>query len=243
MADPPSSSLPSLKRLWPMAVVLIVGIVVFALGWDDYLSLSALKEHRASLVAWRQAQPFTAAAVFMGLYVLAVMFSLPGAVWFTVVGGFLFGLACGTTMTVIAATIGACAVFLAARYAFADYCRARAGSAFRCMEQGFLAHGLSYLLFLRLIPIFPFWLVNLVPPLVGMRLRTFFLGTIIGILPGSFVYTLVGHGIGSVLDAGGEPDLGIIFRPQVLAPLVGLALLSLLPVFIKRRRGNQTDEP
>ena len=235
MADAPARPQSSLRRVLPIAVVVVAGIVVFLAGWDDYLSLAALKEHRAALVAWHEARPIASAAAFMGLYAVAVMLSVPGAVWFTIIGGFLFGVVHGVAFTVVAATVGACAVFLAARHAFADFFRARAGGALRRMERGFRANALSYLLFLRLIPVFPFWLVNLVPALLGVPLRTFFLGTLIGILPGSFVYTLVGNGIGAVLDAGGEPDLGIIFEPEVLAPLVGLALLSLVPVLVKRR--------
>ncbi len=243
MADAPARSLLSLKRVLPLAAFVAGGIVVFAIGWDDYLSLAALKEHRAALLAWHEARPVASAAVFIGLYALAVMLSVPGAVWFTVVGGFLFGVVHGTLFTIVAATAGACAFFLVARYALADFFRAKAGGALRRMERGFRKHGLSYLLFLRLVPIFPFWLVNLVPALLGMPLRTFFFGTIIGILPGSFVYTLVGHGIGAVLDAGGEPDLAIIFRPEVLAPLIGLALLSLVPVLVKRRRAGAAADP
>ena len=243
MADAPTRSPISLKRILPIAAVIIAGIVVFATGWDDYLSLAALKEHRAGLIAWHDARPFVSAAAFMGLYAIAVMLSVPGAVWFTVIGGFLFGVVHGTIFTVGAATVGACAIFLAARYAFADFFRARAGNALRRMERGFHENALSYLLFLRLIPIFPFWLVNLVPALLGVPLRTFFLGTLIGILPGSFVYTLVGNGIGAVLDAGGEPDLGIVFEPEVLAPLVGLAVLSLVPVLVKRRRRATAAPP
>jgi uncharacterized membrane protein YdjX (TVP38/TMEM64 family) len=238
MADAPARSPLSLKRVLPIAALAIAGIGVLAAGWDEYLSLAALKEHRAALVAWHEARPVASAVTYIAFYALAVMLSVPGAIWFTIIGGFLFGVVHGTAFTVVAATVGACAVFLAARYAFADYFRAKAGRALRRMERGFRVNALSYLLFLRLIPVFPFWLVNLVPALLGMPLRTFFLGTVVGILPGSFVYTLVGHGIGAVLDAGGEPDLGIIFKPEVLAPLIGLAVLSLVPVLIKRRRAS-----
>jgi uncharacterized membrane protein YdjX (TVP38/TMEM64 family) len=243
MADAPAHSLLSLKRVLPIAVVVIGAIVVFLAGGDEYLSLAALKEHRAALVAWHEERPVASAAAFMGVYALTVMLSVPGAVWLTIVGGFLFGVVHGTAFSIVAATVGACAIFLAARYAFADYFRAKAGNALRRMEQGFRANALSYLLFLRLIPIFPFWLVNLVPALLGVPLRTFFLGTLIGIIPGSFVYTLVGNGIGAVLDAGGEPDLGIIFQPEVLAPLIGLAVLSLVPVLVKRRRASAMADP
>lgn len=245
MADAPSPPLLSLKRILPIAAVGLGVIVVFAAGWDRYLSLAALKHHREALLAWHDARPVVSAAAFIGLYASAVTLSVPGAVWLTIVGGFLFGVVHGTIFSAVAATAGACGIFLAARSAFADYFRARAGKALRRMERGFRANALSYLLFLRLIPIFPFWLVNLVPALLGVSLRTYFFGTIVGILPGTFIYTLVGNGIGAVLDAGRDPDLGIIFRPEVLAPLIGLAVLALIPVLVKRRRaaaGAEADE-
>ncbi|MFO1127133.1 MAG: TVP38/TMEM64 family protein [Rhodospirillales bacterium] len=236
MADAPAPASLSLKRVLPVAALVVTGVAVVAVGWGEYLSLAALKEHRAALTAWHEARPLASAAAFMVVYALAVMLSVPGSVWFTVIGGFLFGLVQGTLLTVIAATFGACAIFLAARYAFADYFRAKAGPTLARMERGFRENALSYLLFLRLIPIFPFWLVNLVPALLGVPLGTYFIGTLIGILPGSFLYTLVGYGIGAVIDAGDEPDLGILFQPAVLGSLIGLAVLSLIPVLVKRRR-------
>jgi uncharacterized membrane protein YdjX (TVP38/TMEM64 family) len=108
------------------------------------------------------------------------------------------------------------------------------------MEAGFREHALSYLLVLRLIPIVPFWLVNLVPALVGVPLRTFFLGTALGIIPGSLVYTCLGNGLGVVIDQGGAPDLGIIFKPEILTPILGLALLALSPVLYRRLKQRRS---
>jgi uncharacterized membrane protein YdjX (TVP38/TMEM64 family) len=124
-----------------------------------------------------------------------------------------------------------------------DVLRTKAGPAVPKLEAGFREHALSYLLVLRLIPIVPFWLVNLVPALVGVPLRTFFVGTALGIIPGSLVYTCVGNGLGVVIDQGETPDLGIIFEPEILMPLLGLALLALSPVFYRRlkERKSTTD--
>ena len=149
-------------------------------------------------------------------------------------GGFLFGTLETTTYVVFGATVGATVIFLAARYAFADYLRAKAGASVRKMEDGFRENAMSYLLFLRLVPVFPFWLVNLVPAFIGVSTRTYVLGTFFGIIPGTFVFASVGSGLGGVFDGGGEPDLGIIFTPGILLPIVGLAVLALIPVFYKK---------
>jgi uncharacterized membrane protein YdjX (TVP38/TMEM64 family) len=111
----------------------------------------------------------------------------------------------------------------------------------RRMEEGFRADALSYLLVLRLIPIFPFWLVNIVPAFLGVPLRTYVLGTLIGIIPGSFVYASVGNGLGAVFDAGQTPDLGIVFEPAILLPIVGLAVLALLPVAYRKSKARRKE--
>lgn len=223
-------------RLVPIAVMAAGFTAAFAFDLDRFLSLDALKQNRDALLEWRADHELLAALAFVAAYALAVALSLPGAIWMTIAGGFLFGTAAATIYVVVAATIGATAVFLAARYAFSGLLQAKAGSAIRKMEAGFGENALSYLLFLRLVPIFPFWLVNLVPAFLGVRLGTFVVGTFFGIIPGSIVYTLVGNGLGAVLDAGGKPDLGLIFAPEVLAPIIGLAVLSLVPAVYRHLR-------
>ncbi len=237
---PTSSRRAGLKRLIPLLVIAAGIALFFALGLDRYLSFQALSDNRQILVAWTEANPVVAAVGYMTLYALTVAFSIPGAVWLTIAGGFVFGVILGTSYTVIGATIGACGIFLAARYALADFFHAKAGPALRRMEAGFRENAASYLLFLRLVPVFPFWLVNLAPAFFGLRLRTFALWTLIGIIPGTFVYVLVGNGVGEYLDRGEKPDLGIIFEPQYIAPILGLAALALLPIVIKRlKRGSR----
>lgn len=226
----------TLWRLVPVALIAAGFAAVFAFDLDRFLGLEALKQNREALLAWRADHEVLAALAFVGAYALVVALSLPGAVWMTIAGGFLFGTVAATIYVVVAATLGAAAIFLAARYAFSDLLHAKAGGAIRKMEAGFGENALSYLLFLRLVPIFPFWLVNLVPAFLGVPLGTFVVGTFFGIIPGSIVYSLVGNGLGAVLDAGGEPDLGLIFAPEVLAPIVGLAVLSLVPVAYKHLR-------
>jgi uncharacterized membrane protein YdjX (TVP38/TMEM64 family) len=178
---------------------------------------------------------------FIVIYTAVTALSIPGAVWITLAGGFIFGFWQGVIYVVFAATCGAVLIFLAARYAFADYFHAKAGPAIIRMEDGFRKNALSYLLFLRLVPVFPFWLVNLVPALLGVQLRTYIIGTFFGIIPGSLVFTWVGSGLGAVLDRGEMPNIGIIFEPVVLFPIIGLSLLSIAPVLYKRYRAPRSE--
>jgi uncharacterized membrane protein YdjX (TVP38/TMEM64 family) len=227
-------------RVIPLAVIAVATAAFFAFGLNRYFTFEALSQHRDALITWRDRHEILAAATFIAIYVVVVMLSLPCATWLTIIGGFLFGAIAGTIYTVIGATFGACALFLAARFLVGDLLRAKAGPTVGKMEAGFRENAFNYLLVLRLVPLFPFWLVNLVPAFLGVSWRTFFVGTALGIIPGTFVYTLVGNGLGAVIDAGETPDLGVIFRPEVLAPLIGLALLALIPVFYRRIRGHRS---
>ena len=217
------------------AVVLVAGLALFfVFDLGRFLSLEALKLHREALQMWVLEYGFLAALVYAAIYALAVSFSVPGATIITIAGGFLFGPWLATIYVVTAATVGATAVFLAAKFALGDFLRERAGSAIERMEAGFRENEVSYMLILRLVPLFPFWLVNLVPAFLGVRTGVYVLCTLVGIIPGSFVYTLVGDGAGAVLDEGGDLDLGIIFEPRFLAPIVGLVVLACIPVIYKR---------
>ncbi len=224
----------SLKRLIPIAVILAGFVVFFSLGGQQYLSFSMLSEHRDAILAWHADNLILSVALFLVAYALTVAFSLPGATWLTLIGGFVFGTWGALFAVVISATVGSVLIFLAARYAFADFFHAKAGPMVHRMEEGFQENALSYLLFLRLVPIFPFWIVNLVPAVLGVPLRTYVIGTFVGIIPGTFVYCSVGNGLGAIIERGEMPDLGIIFDPPVLVPLVGLAVLSLIPIAYKK---------
>lgn len=235
-----AGSTPRLKRLLPLLVIVAAMAAVFIFDLDRFLSFQALKEHRALLLAWTAENRVLAAIVFIAGYCVMVALSLPGAVWATLAGGFVFGTVTGALYCVIGATLGAVVIFLVARYALADTLKAKAGNAIRKMEAGFNENALSYMFVLRLVPLFPFWLVNLVPAFLGVPLRTYVIGTFFGIMPGSVVYSSVGNGLGAVFEQGGTPDLGIIFEPEVLLPILGLAALSLIPVFYKRIKGGRT---
>ncbi|MFM2043530.1 MAG: hypothetical protein RLY86_2106 [Pseudomonadota bacterium] len=227
-------------RLLPLAVIAAGIAAVFALDLDRYLSFQALAENRQALADFVAANHAVAALAFIGMYAVAVALSIPGAVFLTLGGGFLFGTVLGSLYVVIGATMGATIIFLAARTALGDMLRAKAGPWLSKLEDGFKDGALSYLLFLRLVPVFPFWLVNLVPAFLGVRLSTYVTATVIGIIPGCVVFASVGNGLGAVFDSGAQPDLSIIFQPAVLGPIVGLALLSLIPVAAKRLRARKS---
>ncbi len=241
-APQPAKRRPLWARALPLLIISAGFVAFFAVGLDEYLSFEALGTNRQQLLAWEQSHPVLAAAIFMTIYAVAVAFSVPGAIWLTIAGGFLFGLWLGTIYVVVAATIGACGIFIAARYAFADLLRAKVGNRLQRMERGFRDNGASYLLHLRLVPIYPFWLVNLGPAFFGMPLTTFSLWTLIGIIPGTFVYVWVGTGVGAALDRGEHPDLSIIFDPEIFLPLLALGLLSLLPIAVKRFRASSASD-
>ena len=227
------------SRAVPLLVVAAGIGAFFALGLDRYLSFEALKENRAFLQEWTAEHSVLSAVIFIAAYCVMVALSLPGAVWATLAGGFVFGTWMGGLYVVIGATLGALLIFLIARYALADFFRAKAGNAVKRMEAGFNDNALSYMFVLRLIPLFPFWLVNLVPAFLGVSVRTYIVGTFFGIMPGSLVYASVGNGLGTVFEAGGTPDLGIIFKPEILLPILALAALSLVPVIYKKVRSSR----
>jgi len=226
-------------RVVALLLFVVAVALVFASGANRYLSLSALSENRAKLLDFVGAHSLAAPAAFMAIYVVAVALSVPGAVWLSIAGGFLFGPVLGTTFNVVAATIGATIVFLLARYVIGDLLRARAGPALQKMEDGFRANALSYLLVLRFMPLFPFFLVNLVPAFLGVSLGTFVIGTFFGIIPGALVYSLVGAGLGDALAAGAEINpAAALKQPTVIGALAGLVVLSLIPVFYKKAKSR-----
>ncbi len=229
----------SLRRLVPLLLLAVAMVAVFATGLDRYLSMEVLSENYMQLRAWAAAHPIVAPIAFGLVYAAGVAVSIPGAAIMTLAGGLMFGLVLGTLVVVIAATLGATLVFLIAKTALGEPLRRRASGWIKRMEHGFQEDALSYLLVLRLVPIFPFWLVNIVPAFLGMRLTSYVVATFLGILPGTAVIVSIGNGVGEILEAGETPDLAIIFSPEVLGPLVALAALVLSTTLYKRwRRGR-----
>ncbi len=229
----------SIARLLPMLALLIGLALFFIFGLQDRLNCAALRDNRAWLADWVDTHLVWAVVAFMLGYAGLVALSVPGGAVMTVAGGILFGTIGATAMVVVAATVGATALFLAARTVFRDLLEPRAGPWLTRLQRGFAANELSYLLVLRLVPLFPFFVVNLVPAFLGVRLRTFVLATFFGIIPGTLVFASIGAGLGSIVDADAACSPSQVLRPQVLLPLLGLALLALAPVAYKYlRRGR-----
>jgi uncharacterized membrane protein YdjX (TVP38/TMEM64 family) len=229
-------------RLLPLALLVAAGTGFLAVGGRHYLSFAALAENREWLCGLARRSELAAIPVFIAAYAGLTALAVPGAAIMTVAAGFLFGTWLGLGAASIGSTIGAIVVFLAARAGLAGLA-ARAGPRFRRLEEGFRADALNYLLALRLIPIFPFWLVNFVAGVVGMRLTTYVIATFFGMIPGAFIYASLGDGLGAVIAEGRTPDLRILCRPGVLLPLLGLAALTLLPVLYRRWRARQRKQP
>ncbi len=225
-------------------IVIIAGLLALAVAFrvHERISLAALRENRAALEAFVAAHLVLALGAYMLAYALVVAISLPGALFLTLAGGYLFGTWLGGGATVIAATIGATAIFIAARTAFGDALRARAEGWLGRFESGFRKNAFNYLLALRLFPGAPFFVVNLAPAFLGVSLRDYFLATLIGIVPGTLVYASVGDGLRAAFDAGqaGDPAAAgraLLFSPSVIGPIIGLAALALAPVIVRALRG------
>ena len=228
----------NLKRLAPLLVLAAFIAAAFAFGLDKYLTLDTLRDNRAALSTFVQSHGVAAAVGFVLAYAGVVALSLPGATIMTLAGGFLFGVPLGAPLTVIGATLGATLLFIIARSALGDVLRERAGPFLARMADGFRKDAFSYLLFLRLVPAFPFWAVNLAPALLGMRLLTYVAATALGIIPGTTVFSAFGASLGQIFDAGGEVHLKDVFSPTLISALVGLGILSLLPIAIRHLRAS-----
>jgi uncharacterized membrane protein YdjX (TVP38/TMEM64 family) len=225
----------SLRRLIPLLLLLAVGALFLALGGERYLSFAALADNRARLLAFVERAGLWAPFAYILAYAGLVALSVPGASLMTMAGGFLFGVWAGAACAVVGATSGAIIVFLAARTGLAGIA-GRVGRWAERFEAGFRADGLSYLLLLHLVPLIPFWAVNLMAGTMGLRLRVFVAGTFFGIMPLALVYAGIGSGLGGLLEKGRIPHHGMMLRPGVALPILGLALLVLASVIYRRRR-------
>lgn len=245
-----------LRRLWPLLLLVGIGSLIVAMGWHRYLTLEQLAQNRESLRAMIANNYALALAAFTAVYAVTVAVSIPGGVVLTIAGGFLFGWLLGGVLSIVGATIGATAVYLVARSALRDVLIAKTGPRLQRFAEGFREDALSYLLFLRLIPVFPFWLVNLAPGLLGVPFWTYVVTTFIGIIPGTFAFALAGNGLDSVFDAqqasyesclakageGGHDscvygiDPGALLTTDVIVAVVALGVVSLIPVVAKKLR-------
>lgn len=234
-----------IKRFAPLAVIAVALIAFFVFDLDRYFTLDALREYRGDLRAFATANPLLAPIGMAALYAALVAISFPGAGFLTIFCGFMFGTVLGGTTVVFGATIGATLIFLAARTALGDSLKKKAGPWMEKFEKGFREGEFSYLLIMRLVPAFPFFIVNLVPAFLGAKLRNYVITTAFGIMPATFVYASVGAGAGAVLDAGEELQLaGLLTKPEIIGPLAGLVVVALiLPRLVKRfAKPSQLEE-
>ena len=244
----------SLRRLAPLLVLVVVSVGVIAFGWHRQLSFEEVARHHEALGAFIARHELQAVTAYIALYVTAAALSIPVGFYLTVIGGILFGTVLGGAAALVGATTGAICIFLIARSAIGEYLVRRAGPLAGKLAQGFCADAFSYLLFLRLVPIVPFWMVNLVAALCGVRFATFAAATALGIIPATFIFAFLGAGLDSVITAqqaayhacvaAARPDCRLQFHlhaavtPELIAALVALSVLALGPVVVKHLRGR-----
>src|SRR5262249_4178616 len=265
-ADPHPTSAPapatglrfSIARVLPLVLVAVVTVTVIGMGWHRELSLENLVKHRAMIDDFMATNGPVAIGAFVLLYIAVVSLSIPGgATILTIAGGIVFGTIVGGLAVIVGATTGATIIFLIARSALGEFMLRRAGPLVEKLAEGFRADAFTYLLFLRLVPLFPFWLVNLVPAVCGVSLATFVSATAIGIIPGTFAYSYFGAGLDSVIGAqqkvfraclmAGRGDCRLDFdlkaaaTPQLIAAVIVLAVIALVPVIVKRWRAARAS--
>lgn len=228
--SPRGSPAPGNRALKIALLVVFTGGIAafFALGGEHYLTLEAIKSNRDALLTFTNEHFLAAIAIGFIVYVSAVAFSLPGGLILSLTTGFVFGRVVGTALAVLAATVGATIVFLAARYIFADVARRRMGALGEKINAGFTAGAFNYMLFLRLVPLFPFFIVNLAPAFTSIPLRTYVVATFIGVIPGTFVFVNLGETLGRIDSLQG------LVSVETLGAFALLGLFALVPILLKK---------
>lgn len=229
-------------KLWPVYLIVAGLIAAWRFGLFKFLSLDTLRDQQETLQAFVSENYALAVVTYIAIYAAATLFMLPGALWITIAGGFMFGLVGGTPATIVGATLGASMLFLAAKTSIGTALRERAGPFMKKMEAGFNESPFSYMFALRLLPVVPFPVANIAPALLGAKYREYLITTAVGIIPGVIAYTWLGAGLGATFAAGEEPNLAIIAKNMVPA-LAALGLVSLIPVAYKKLAGRKNDTP
>lgn len=228
-------------RVLPLIAILLVAIVGF-FTLKDFISFEVLRENREALITFRDNNYMATVLGFIAIYVAIVAFSLPGATIATLTGGFLFSTFPGALFNVLAATTGATLIFMAAKWGLGEKLAAKMDASdgtVKRIKDGIDENQWSVLFLMRLVPAVPFFVANIIPALVGVSVFRFVVTTFLGIIPGGVVYTSVGAGLGEVFERGESPNLGVIFEPQILFPILGLSALAALPILIKLIRRNK----
>ncbi len=234
-----------LRQFLPLFVLAAIIVIALASGVTRFLNLDALRENESGLRAFIDQNLIIALAMFIGIYAIATAISLPGATILTLAGGYLFGTWVGGSATVIGATLGAIGIFYAVGTSLGAALRAKAeasGGRLKAVIDGVQQGAFGYILTLRLIPVVPFWFVNVAAALAGTPIRAYVAATFIGIIPATFIFSSIGAGIGTIVAEGGSPDLGVIFEPHILGPLIALALLALSTTLYRNVR-RKKDKP
>lgn len=240
------------RRLTPLGVISVILAVGYFNGWHEYFTLSSLIKNREILQQMVADNLLFAVTAFMFAYMALVALSFPGASLLTIAGGLMFGGILGGLMTVFSATAGAVIIFLVARSSFGDFLQARAGPFVGRMIEGFQHDSFQYLLTIRLTPVFPFWVINIVPALLNMKLVPYAVATFLGIIPGTFAYAYIGAGLDSIVAAQQEVspgcaeagncaiELKALITTEILIAMAGLAAISILPLVVRKVRGSKT---
>lgn len=243
-------------RFGLLALLLAAMVGVLLSDATRYLSLASLAQNRTALASFVDAHFFQAILLFVAIYIITVALSLPGGAVLTMAGGFLFGVWVGFSLTIFAATLGAVFLFLIAKTSLGEALAQKASGAIEKLRAGFNENAFNYLLFLRLVPLFPFWLVNLAPALLGVSLPVYTSATFFGIMPGTFAFAFFGSGLESILvrqqeiyttclaktpqaDCSATPAISDLLTAEIILALCVLGIVALLPTLIKKIRGNK----
>jgi uncharacterized membrane protein YdjX (TVP38/TMEM64 family) len=232
-----------LRRFGPLAVIVILFVAALASGVADHISLEELRARGSQLQRFAHDRPLLCAAIYLGIYVGTVAVSLPGALILSLTGGFLFGPIGGGFAAVTGATGGSTVIYLVFRTAFGDILRRKPGAFLARVEEGFKGDAFNYLLTLRLIPAFPLLIVNVAAGLMNIRVRTFVLASVLGMIPSSFVYAGIGAGLGHIFAQGGPVTLETLFSPRIYLPIIGMGVLAFLPPLWRHWRKGRGAAP
>lgn len=228
-------------KLWPVYVIIAGLFAAWWFGLFGYLSLDTLREQQVALQTFVADNLFLAIAAYVGIYAVATLFMVPGALWITIAGGFLFGLVGGSAATIVGATSGASMLFFAAKTSVGSALRQIAKPFVDKVEGEFQKDALSYMFAMRFVPAMPFPVANILPAVLGAKYRDYFITTALGIIPGVIAYTWVGVGLGATFAAGEDPDLASVAW-NLLPAAIALLVVSLIPVVYKRLKGGKVAE-
>lgn len=234
------------KRFAPIVVILAGLAAGYVFGLHEFLSFESLVEHRDSLMLRVMDNIYLSSLIYLVIYIVAVAFSFPAASLLTIIGGFLFGWLLGGTLTAFGATIGATIIYLAARTAMGDFLKRMAGPGIAKLADGFRDNAFSFLLVLRLAPIFPFFAMNIAPALFNVPVRTYIVATFIGILPGTYAYAYLGQGLDSVIlsarEAGRDVALADLVTPELTIAFAALAAVAAIPFVVRKLKAGRKSE-